>query len=224
MKKHIVDTITLTSLSLAVLSIIESCNFNFLISSFLILSCFILDALDGTIARYFKVDSTQGKHLDSLSDMTAFGIAPGILMYNFIYYEFNTTLAYLALLIPICTAIRIANYNDETKEMEHFQGLASPASALLFLSIPIIQVFEKNNMIIKLINNAVVISILIIFTSILLIMKFKSFHLRIDKFQNNKRKLFFIFFSISILFIFKYTGIPIVILSYVILSITKTIN
>ena len=103
MKKNIAHIITLTSLCIAILSIIESCNFNLTIGAFLILICFVLDSIDGTMARYLNSDSEFGKQLDSFSDMIAFGIAPGILMYNFLYLQFeNTTLPYISLLIPIC--------------------------------------------------------------------------------------------------------------------------
>ena len=220
MKKNIAHIITLTSLCIAILSIIESCNFNLTIGSFLILICFVLDSIDGTMARYLNSDSEFGKQLDSFSDMIAFGIAPGILMYNFLYLQFeNTTLPYISLLIPICSSLRLANYNIDINQKKDFLGLATPVSAILFASIPLIYQYENSSVILTIITNQWIISLLIVITSILLISQLKTFSLRLDSIKNDKRKLFFIFISICILSIFNFTGLPIVILIYILLSI-----
>src|SRR5690606_27208503 len=42
---------------------------------------FVLDALDGRIARWRKVASTLGRELDSLADVISFGVAPAALGY-----------------------------------------------------------------------------------------------------------------------------------------------
>ena len=105
MKKNIAHIITLTSLCIAILSIIQSCYFNFRIAAYLIVISLILDGVDGAIARCLNTASEFGKQLDSLSDMIAFGLAPAILLYNFIGHELNNpTLSYLTLFIPICSA------------------------------------------------------------------------------------------------------------------------
>ena len=225
MKKNIAHIITLTSLCIAILSIIESCNFNLTIGSFLILICFVLDSIDGTMARYLNSDSEFGKQLDSFSDMIAFGIAPGILMYNFLYLQFeNTTLPYISLLIPIFSSLRLANYNIDINQKKDFLGLPTPVSAILFASIPLIYQYEKNSSILTIITNQWIISLLIVITSILLISQLKTLNLRLDAIKNDKRKLFFIFISICILSIFNFTGLPIVILIYILLSIHKSMN
>jgi len=224
MKQQIANIITLISLCLGTISILESCNLNFVISSYLILICFLLDGLDGSLARFFNTNSKYGQQLDSLADMTAFGIAPGILMYNYISVNFNLEHAYVALSIPIFSALRLAYYNTYNNGRGSFKGLTTPVSALLFVSIPLIQEHETNKTILDLINNQYLIVGLVIVTSILLTMPFETFELRLDNLKNNKKKLFFIIFSVSILYIFKFTGLPIVILCYIILCITKYIN
>ena len=108
MKKNIAHIVPLSRLFLCIISIIQSCYFNFIISSYLIFICLLLDSLDGLIARYLNTVSEFGKQLDSFSDMIAFGVAPAVLLYNFIQYQFNNnTLAYITLLIPIFSSIRL---------------------------------------------------------------------------------------------------------------------
>lgn len=224
MQKHIANTITLTSLCIAILAIIEACNFNFTICAYLILICVFLDGIDGLVARYFKSCSEFGKQLDGLSDMIAFGIAPSILMYNFIYLEINPNIIYIALLTPIASAIRLAQYNSTNKQTSYFIGLTTPANAILLVSIPLIKQYEENEILLNIILNPYFIIGIIIISSTLLITKLKTFELRLDNLKNNKRKLFFIFISIYIFSIFKFTALLIIIPLYIILSVIKIIE
>ena len=84
MKKHLPHIITLTSLCIGFLSMVESSKLNLTIASYLIMvSCF-LDGLDGFFARLLKTESQFGKQLDSFSDLVNFGLAPGFIMYFFL--------------------------------------------------------------------------------------------------------------------------------------------
>tara|TARA_Y100001968_G_scaffold306695_1_gene323740 strand:+ start:2150 stop:2827 length:678 start_codon:yes stop_codon:yes gene_type:complete len=225
MKKNIANLVTLTSLCLAIMSIIQSCNLNFTIASTLILTCFFLDGLDGFVARYFKIASNFGKQLDSFSDMIAFGLAPGILMYNFIAYEFhNTTLSYIALLIPVCSALRLSKYNIDSTQSTIFSGLTTPANAIFFSAIPLIRLYEKSDWITNILIQPATITFLILIMSILLISPIKTLNLRIELVKNDQRKMLFIVISIVILSIFNFTGILIIIFIYIITSMLKYMN
>ena len=224
MKKSIAHIITLTSLIIGIIAIIESFYLNFSTTACLIFICCFLDGLDGTIARWLKINSEFGKQLDSFSDMIAFGIAPAMLMYNFINHEFNNQiLAYISLAIPICATIRLANYNiSEFPNM--FSGLTTPVGAIFFSSIPLINLHEKNHLIREIILNQYTITISIIIVSILFIIQFPTFHVRLDSIKHNTRKMLFIFISMLILFIFSFTGIIGVIIMYIMLNVFKAIN
>jgi len=50
-------------------------------SALLIMLAMILDGLDGNVARYLKAQSEFGAELDTYVDLTAFGIAPAILVF-----------------------------------------------------------------------------------------------------------------------------------------------
>src|SRR6185295_2331310 len=44
----------------------------------------VVDFLDGVVARLFKATSAMGKQLDSLADVVSFGVAPGMIIYQFL--------------------------------------------------------------------------------------------------------------------------------------------
>ncbi|MAQ31680.1 MAG: CDP-diacylglycerol--serine O-phosphatidyltransferase [Flavobacteriales bacterium] len=224
MNQNIAHIVTLTSMLTAIISIIQSFNLQFSIAAYFILICFFLDGIDGAIARRLNTTSNFGKELDSFSDFIAFGIAPGFLMYNFMNYELNySIICYLAFIIPIFSAIRLAHYNT-SKYKKNFIGLTTPVSALFFSAIPLINLSEKNDVFHQIIINPYTITISIIIISILLISKLPTFSIRIDSLKYDKRKMMFIFISMLILFIFNFTGILAIIILYIILNRLRTIN
>lgn len=111
----------------------------------------ILDGLDGRIARLLNAQSRFGAELDSLSDVTAFGVAPAIVIYLWVLeplvpgsllftawtkYGWTFALAHAA-----CCALRLARFNAniDVKDQPHksagyLTGVPAPAgAALLFL-------------------------------------------------------------------------------------------
>ena len=55
-------------------------------------------------------------------------------------------LAYVALLIPLFSALRLAKFNIDTRQIDGFIGLPTPANALFFISIPIMLNFQPTDM------------------------------------------------------------------------------
>lgn len=124
-------------------------NFYFFISAGLcIMIAAIFDGLDGPLARLFKSQSQLGEQLDSLADLTTFGLAPGFLMYKLYLYEIVITKASLgtpwdipvgmaiAAIFPLCAAFRLARFNV-AHDPGSFVGLPSPVAGLLIAFIPI---------------------------------------------------------------------------------------
>ena len=223
MKKNIANLITLTSLFIGGISIIKSFDLQFELSAYLIFTCFLLDGIDGSIARFLKTSTDFGKQLDSFSDLVCFGLAPGLLIYNFMYVEFKSSIAYIALLIPVCSALRLSKYNTDTNQKISFSGLTTPANAIFFGAIPLVSIYEQNTFITHILLKPSTISILLVIMSILLISKFNTFNLRIDIIALNQRKMYFIFLSIMILSIFNFAGLLIIIFLYILFSIFKII-
>jgi CDP-diacylglycerol--serine O-phosphatidyltransferase len=110
----------------------------------------VLDGLDGRIARMLNGASRFGAELDSLSDVTAFGVAPAIILYEFVLsrlhsgtssYEAWTRYGWLvALAYAVCMALRLARFNAriDAEDQPHksagfLTGVPAPAGAGLLL-------------------------------------------------------------------------------------------
>ena len=92
----------------------------------------VFDFFDGFVARLLKVASPLGKELDSLADVVTFGVLPGLMVFA-LYNQLVTEPAwpaYIAFCIPVLSAFRLAIFNLDDTQREHFKGLATPANAL----------------------------------------------------------------------------------------------
>ncbi|MBI2068315.1 MAG: CDP-diacylglycerol--serine O-phosphatidyltransferase [Deltaproteobacteria bacterium] len=99
--------------------------------------CSLFDMLDGRIARMTKSESDFGVEYDSLVDLSSFGIAPGILIYVWSLADFQR-IGWLAVFLYVaCAALRLARFNVQLQSVEkkRFQGLPTPAAALLLASL-----------------------------------------------------------------------------------------
>ena len=87
---------------------------NLQLAGFFIFIGATLDFFDGLTARLLKVNSEIGKHLDSIADMTTFGVAPGIIMFQLILSNYDTEnsyMPYIGFIITLFSAIRLARFN-----------------------------------------------------------------------------------------------------------------
>ncbi len=106
---------------------------------FIILSA-VFDFFDGMLARVLNAHSIIGKDLDSLADDVSFGVAPSLivsLLLKEMYYpasmEFIAPyLPYAAFLISVFSALRLAKFNNDTRQTSSFIGLPVPANALFW--------------------------------------------------------------------------------------------
>lgn len=129
----------LTSLSMLAgfYSIVATLNGDFVNAAWAILVAGIFDGLDGRVARITHSTTRFGVEYDSLSDLAAFGIAPGVLMYWWALKPLGR-LGWLAgFLYVACGAIRLARFNVQinTVESKYFQGLPIPAAAGLVATV-----------------------------------------------------------------------------------------
>jgi CDP-diacylglycerol--serine O-phosphatidyltransferase len=116
-----------------------------ILAGWMIIWCTLLDKLDGFAARMLKASSAFGAQFDSLADLTAFGIAPGLLMYFYTqsldptWFAHHRPMMVVAVLFyMLCAAVRLARFNavDSTTLVNLFQGLPSPfAGGILVLSV-----------------------------------------------------------------------------------------
>ncbi len=114
-------------------SIIASLDGHFDRAAIAILISAVLDGLDGRIARLTGSSSKFGVEYDSLADLVAFGLAPGVLIFTWALRPFERYGWLAAFLYVVCGALRLARFNVQitTVESRRFNGLPIPAAAAL---------------------------------------------------------------------------------------------
>jgi CDP-diacylglycerol--serine O-phosphatidyltransferase len=127
---------TTASLFAGIYAIIASIQGNFIHAAIAIPISLILDGLDGRIARMTHTTSRFGVEYDSLADLVAFGVAPGILAYNWSLAAFGKWGWLVAALYVTCGALRLARFNVQIGVIDSkvFNGLAIPAAAIVVAS------------------------------------------------------------------------------------------
>jgi CDP-diacylglycerol--serine O-phosphatidyltransferase len=95
-----------------------------------ILIAMIMDGLDGRIARLTNTTSEFGKEYDSLVDLIAFGLAPGLVVYFWSLQHLGKTGWLISFIFTAATALRLARFNTgDSNDKRYFIGLPSPAAA-----------------------------------------------------------------------------------------------
>lgn len=144
------NIVTLIALSLGMTSIRYALDSKWSIVALLIVCAALLDAIDGRIARLLNATSKFGAHLDSLSDLVSFGVAPAFAMYLWTLQDipFRGVAWVGVLLFVACSAIRLARFNvlaeektSTQKNKDYFVGMPMPAGGFLCI-LPMITSFE----------------------------------------------------------------------------------
>ena len=95
-----------------------------------VLIAMIMDGLDGRVARWTNTASDFGKEYDSLVDVIAFGLAPGLIVYFWSLQYLGKAGWLIAFLYAAAAALRLARFNTLViKDNRYFYGLAAPAAA-----------------------------------------------------------------------------------------------
>ena len=109
-------------------SILSSLSGDLIWGSIFILLALVADGMDGRTARFFGVASEMGKEMDSLCDLGSFGIAPGVLAWQFVLHGFGLVGVAVVVLFAICGMWRLARFNVNASVVHgYFMGLAIPA-------------------------------------------------------------------------------------------------
>jgi len=97
----------------------------------------LFDGLDGKIARFTNTTSQFGAEYDSLSDLVAFGVAPGLLAFEWSLEPFGRFGWLAVFLYIICGALRLARFNIQKNNLEshHFKGLPIPGAAIFIATL-----------------------------------------------------------------------------------------
>ena len=229
-KAHVPNTITLLNLFSGCIALLFAFQQNYLLAFYFVALGIFLDFFDGFFARLFNVSGELGLQLDSLADMVTSGVTPGLVMYMMMMNsstptgsDINTWFPYLGFVITLGSCYRLAKFNIDLRQSDSFIGLPTPANALLILSLPLVLQFSNSLMMLELLTDRWVLLGITLLSSYLLNAEIPLFSLKIKKFNfaDNKLQIFFLLFSLVLLIFLQYTGIPLVIISYVIFSIVS---
>ena len=112
-------------------AIIAAINGRFEVAAASIFVAMVLDGADGRIARMTNTQSAFGAEYDSLSDVISFGLAPGIIVYQWALSGMGKLGWLAAFFYAAATALRLARFNTQlgVADKRYFQGLPCPMAA-----------------------------------------------------------------------------------------------
>lgn len=262
--RNIPNAITCGNLLCGCLAIVKAFEGDLVWAAYLVGIAAVLDFLDGFAARLLKATSPIGKDLDSLADMVTFGVVPGVIMYrlignSFVYYSMNgldfyapndaptsystyDLFPYLAFVLTLFSALRLAKFNNDTRQSESFIGLPTPANAIFFASFPLIieQVSKEidkmanpfealvsfaSNPILATLNNPWFLLALVSIFSALLVAPLPLFSLKFKSFgwKGNEIRYTFLVLSVALVGFLQFKGSPLVIILYILMSAVQNL-
>jgi len=216
--RHIPNALTCCNLicgCFGIISIYEGASY--LVPWFVIIAG-VFDFFDGFAARIFKVNSPIGKELDSLADMVTFGVLPAMFMHHYLQ---NVVGAHWdlwydpSILIAVCSALRLAKFNVDPRQIDGFIGVPTPANAMFFVFMPfMLTYFHIEPNIYLIVGIILLFSWLMVSPLPLFSLKFKSFG-----WKGNEVRFTFLAAAVLLLAIFREAGMSLVIILYVLTSL-----
>ncbi len=239
MKKHIPNFITSLNVVSGFAALLFVMQGNLTLASLMIFAAMFFDYIDGFAARMLNAKSEVGKELDSLGDVISFGVAPGLIVAVLISRSvgiayFGSIVSagmgvkvsvFMAVLIPVFAALRLARFNVYQSHSSDFTGLPVPSSAMYYVSLPLILAYDPNGVFSTyLLNNTWFYVGSILLFSYLNVSDIKMFSFKLKTEEKNTSSIYqliLLFFGLVMIFSFRVQAIPMVIISYVLLSIVK---
>jgi CDP-diacylglycerol--serine O-phosphatidyltransferase len=242
LKKHLPNTLTCINLLCGCLALTFIFKGDLVIGAYLVGIAAVADFFDGLLARALRVSSPIGKDLDSLADMVSFGVVPGAIMYQLMHRSLEamgvgpeqvsmhlvsgpaawvpSVAIFFPFLITIFSALRLAKFNNDTRQTTSFIGLPTPACTLVVASLPLIRandVFSLTSVILTpvvLIGLSVLLSGLLVAELPLFALKFKNL-----RWLGNRRRFIFVALALGLVLWLRAAGVPVAVLLYVLLSV-----
>ena len=190
----------------------------------------LVDFLDGLLARLLKLTSPLGRELDSLADVVSFGVAPGLIIYQFLRMSFmrqedgaDVSMIWLlpALILPCAAAYRLAVFNLDATQSKSFKGAPVPAVGLMVASLPLIYWTRNSSWIINLILNKWVLYSVVILLSYMMVSRMPMLSGKIGGKQDLQTlpRIILIVLSLISIILFQWLAVPLTFLFYIIISL-----
>ena len=196
------NLLTTGSVLCGFVSIIYSFDGYLTIAANLILVSFVLDGLDGRVARITKTTSDFGAQYDSLADVVSFGVAPSVFLYQWFLKDVNFLInswlelgVIIASLYLVSVLLRLARFNT-SKSKDFFIGLPCPLGAIL-VTLSYIMI---NKVGLEITAHKEISVFLTLLVSFLMISKFSYFSFK-NFGSDEKIKFYWLFFIIFLLVI-----------------------
>ena len=225
-KRHIPNIITLINLFCGCIALVFAMKANFEMAFYFVCLGIFFDFFDGFFARLFNVSSPLGLQLDSLADMVTSGVVPGFVMFQMLSNSVNSNPAliyfpYLGFIIALGSCYRLANFNIDTRQTDSFIGLPTPANALFILSLPLIVKYSDSLIALELLTNNWFLVVITLLSAYILNAEIPLFALKVKKFnfKDNVLQIAFVLISLVLLVLFQFSGVALVIVFYVFLSV-----
>ncbi len=272
-KKHIPNALTCGNVLCGCLAIVRVNEGNLTWACYFVGIALILDFLDGFTARMLKVSSPIGKDLDSLADLITFGVVPAMIMFKLIDFSYTLSLQkclnshetftlagiaidfrndnlikYFAFVIAIFSAIRLAKFNNDTRQTDSFIGLATPANTIIICGFCMVlkqlelDLFDLDSVLeneqsyndtanitgiitMYLLSSPILLCLISLGLSLLLISELPLFALKFKNFgwRDNKVKYIFLVLCLILILSLQFVAIPLIIFLYIILSVVNNI-
>lgn len=233
-KSLIPNTLSCSNLLCGCASAMFAMNGELLLAAILIVVAAFLDLFDGMVARLLNATSALGEQLDSLADMVSFGVAPGMIVFSILtnVEDGLSWLPFIAFIIPLCSALRLARFNAFKEETDSFIGLATPANSIFWALLIIITFYLDDNFLSNndhgyymsaMLNDQGFILSLAIILSLLMVSKIPMFSLKLGTLSwrsNNELYILIVLSAISLI-LFKMVGLLLIIPLYILISVIK---
>lgn len=141
MRQHLPNAVTLLNVILGCCALVCLFNQEFVAAVWFLVAAVAADYADGMLARALNVQSPLGKELDSLADMVSFGVVPAAMLYQMLLLSWDLPTdafawqATPAFLLAAFSCLRLARFNLDTRQTDHFIGLPTPSSTALVAGV-----------------------------------------------------------------------------------------
>jgi CDP-diacylglycerol---serine O-phosphatidyltransferase len=190
----------------------------------------LTDFLDGFLARLLKQSSALGGQLDSLSDVVSFGVAPGLILYQFLRLSYmrqenglDISMVWLlpALILPCAAAYRLAVFNLDDTQSKSFKGIPVPAVGMTVASFPLIYWTQNSGLPLDLLMNKWVLYGIVFLLSYGMVSRAPMLSLKWSGRQDPQMlpRMILIILSLLTLIFLHWTAVPLIFLFYIIISL-----
>lgn len=203
------------------------------LTAWCVLAAALLDFLDGFAARMLNAYSAIGKDLDSLADLVSFGVAPAAVFSSMLHQGFSgqwggdfwtltlgqQVLVLLPFVLVVFSALRLAKFNNDSRQTENFIGLTTTATGMFTVSLAYL-VYHGQLDALRWNSVGVVLGLVAVFSA-LLVSEIPMFSLKIKhlRWKGNQHRYVLLLISLVAVVLLKAGALALIVPAYVVYSL-----